>query len=218
MSDSPTNPAATVSLSGVLQSEADLRATYAAPSRHAVAKDIRRIDAHSRRFIELSPFLCMGTMGRDGTGDVSPRGGPPGFVHVLGDSQLAMPDHPGNNRLDSLSNLVSQPGVGLVFFIPGVEEVLRINGTARVTTDERLRQRLLVDGKAPRAAIVVDVVQVYLHCAKALRRARLWDPASQIARGSLPSAGQIFRDQLALEHGVAAIDAALQKDARDNLY
>lgn len=129
-----------------------------------------------------------------------------------------MPDHPGNNRLDSLSNLVAQPGVGLVFFIPGVEEVLRVNGTARVTTDEQLRQRLRVEGKAPRAAIVIDVVQVYLHCAKALRRARLWDPASQIAPGALPSAGQILRDQLGLEREAELIDEALQKDARDNLY
>jgi PPOX class probable FMN-dependent enzyme len=213
MSDSPTVPPPEV-----VRSDADLRATYARPSQYVLAKDIHKIDAHARRFIELSPFLCMGTMGRDGTADVSPRGGPPGFVHVLGESQLAMPDHPGNNRLDSLSNIVSQPGVGLVFFIPGVEEVLRVNGTARVTRDDGLRQRLAVDGKPARSVVLIDVVEVYLHCAKALRRARLWDPASRIARGSLPSAGQIFRDHLNLEHEVAEIDAELEKDARENLY
>jgi PPOX class probable FMN-dependent enzyme len=202
----------------MLDSDADLRAGYKQPTAAAVAKDIGHIDAHCRRFIELSPFLCIGTMSREGSGDVSPRGGEPGFVHVLDDKHLAMPDRPGNNRLDSLSNLVAQPGVGLMFMIPGFEDILRVNGVAHVTRDPELMARFVVGDKPPLSVIVIEVTQAYLHCTKAIRRARLWDPAARVDRGTYPSAGQILRDQLALDPEPAVIDAALEASARKTLY
>jgi PPOX class probable FMN-dependent enzyme len=209
MTSSPTN---------ALASEADLRTVYKQPSSGAATKDIGHIDRHCRWFIGLSPFLCIGSTGPDGLGDVSPRGGEPGFVHVLDEARLAMPDRPGNNRLDSLCNIVERPGVGLLFFIPGFEDVLRVNGLARLTTDPDLMQRFGVDGKPPRSVMLIEVKEAYLHCPKAVRRAGLWDAAAQVDRAAWPSAGQIYRDQLALDTGAESIDAALEADARQNLY
>ncbi len=126
-----------------------------------------------RRFISLSPFLCLGTSGGGGA-DVTPRGDSPGFVHVLDDQTLLIPDWPGNNRLDSLTNLVGNPNIGLLFFIPGVNETLRVNGTAEITMEPTLLERWTVNGKHPHSAIRVAVREAYLHCAKALMRSRLW--------------------------------------------
>ena len=210
--------AAAFPLASVLENEDDLRAVYRRPRDTVVAKNIHQIDDHFRRFIGLSPFLCMGTTGADGRGDTTPRGGEPGFVHVLDSTHLAMPDRPGNNRIDSLVNIVERPGVGLVFLIPGFEDALRVNGTARITTDEALMSRFIVDGKPPLTVIVITVHEAYLHCGKAVRRAGLWDAASQVDRGTFPSAGQIYRDQLTLDAPVAAIDEVLDKDLRDTLY
>lgn len=201
-----------------LASEDDLRKVYQQPSKGAVVKNLARLDRHARRFIELSPFVCMGTMGPDGLGDVTPRGGEPGFVHVLDATHLAMPDRPGNNRLDALGNLVHNPGVGLLFLVPGFEDTLRLNGIARITRDPELMQRFVVDGKAPISVVVIEVREVYLHCTKAIKRAGLWKPESQVDRSAFPSAGQVFRDQLALEVTAATIDATLENTAKDTLY
>jgi uncharacterized protein len=209
VSASPTN---------LLKTAADLRSVYKQPSSGAANKDIGRIDNHCRWFIGLSPFLCIGTTGPDGLGDVSPRGGAPGFVHVLDERRLAMPDRPGNNRLDSLGNIAERPGVGLLFFIPGFEDVLRINGLAHLTTDPALMARFGVDEKPPRSGMVIEVKEAYLHCPKAVRRAGLWKPESLIDRAAWPSAGEIYRDQLALDLEAAVLDASLEKDARENLY
>lgn len=203
---------------GPLESESDLRAVYKQPSPPAIAKDIGRIDEHCRRFIELSPFLCIGTMNREGFGDVSPRGGEPGFVHVLDDKHLAIPDRPGNNRLDTLKNLVDQPGVGLMFMIPGFEDIVRVNGTARVSRDPALMARFLVEGKPPLSVVVVEVREAFLHCGKAIRRARLWEPAARVDRGAYPSTGQVLRDQLSLDVEPKVIDDALEASARKTLY
>jgi PPOX class probable FMN-dependent enzyme len=207
-----------VVLSTVLVSEADLRAVYRQPNKNTVAKDIGRIDKHCAHFISLSPFLCIGTVGPNGVADVSPRGGEAGFVHVIDEQTLAMPDRPGNNRLDTLINIVGQPGVGLAFFIPGFEDVLRVNGLARITTDETLMARFVTEAKPPLSVIVIEVKEAYLHCPKAVRRAGLWTQEAQVDRASFPTAGQIYRDQLALEVDVGAIDASLEKDARERLY
>jgi PPOX class probable FMN-dependent enzyme len=204
--------------SPVVETEPQLRTIYRQPTQGAVAKDIRRIDAHCRRFIELSPFLCLGSMSRDGGGDVTPRGGEPGFVHVLDERTLAMPDRPGNNRLDSLTNIIEQPAVGLLFFVPGFEDVLRVNGNAQITTDTELMNRFLVGGKPPLAVLVIDVKQAYLHCTKAIKRAGLWNAAAQVDRATYPTAGQVLRDHLALEEETAAIDKYLERDARERLY
>jgi PPOX class probable FMN-dependent enzyme len=204
--------------SNVLKTEADLRAIYKQPSAGAVAKTFASLDHHFRRFIELSPFACMGTMDLNGLADCTPRGGEPGFVHVLSATQLAMPDRPGTNRLDSLSNILQQPGVGMVFFIPGFEDTLRVNGSAHITTDATLMQRFIERGKLPLAVIVIDVKEAYLHCGKAIRRAGLWNTETQVDRRTFPTAGQIYRDQFALEIEATVMDAAFEKDARERLY
>ncbi len=201
-----------------LASEDDLRTVYKEPSPGAAHKDIRHIDAHCRRFIELSPFCVLGTSRPDGLGDVSPRGGEPGFVHVIDKTHLAMPDRPGNNRLDSLSNITANPAIGLLFFLPGVNEMLRVNGLASLSTDPELMARFEVNGRPPLSVVVVEVKEAYLHCAKAVKRAGLWDPSTQIERKDFPSLGQIMRDQLALDIDAELIDTALDEDARDNLY
>ncbi len=201
----------------VLKSEADLRTVYPKPGDGAVQKQLASIDPHSPRFIELSPFLCIGTNRPDGLADVSPRGGKPGFVHVLDDAHLAMPDRPGNNRLDTLTNITLSPAVGLLFFLPGFDEMLRVNGFATTTTAPDLMARF-VDGKAPRSVVMIEVKEVYLHCTKALKRSELWNNGKHVPRDAMPSFGQILRDQMKLAVPAEAIDGALRKDERDNLY
>jgi PPOX class probable FMN-dependent enzyme len=203
---------------GVIETEAELRKLYKPPGAASIAKTLPRIDEHARRFIELSPFVCVGTTGPDGLGDVTPRGGEPGFVHVLDPTHVAMPDRPGNNRLDSLGNLVRQPGVGLLFFVPGFEDMLRLNGRAQLTTEPALMERFIVNGKLPLLVLVIEVKEVYLHCTKAIRRAGLWKPESRVDRRSFATLGQILRDQIGLEPEASTIDAGLEKNARDHLY
>jgi hypothetical protein len=213
----PESNSGTIGHSGIVTSEAELRTTYRQPTPLAVAKEIGRLDAHCRGFIALSPFLCIGTMGADGMADVSPRGGAPGFVQVLGPNRLALPDRPGNNRLDTLVNILRQPSVGMLFFIPGFEDMLRINGEARISTDKALMERFGAEGKLPLTVILVEVRQAQLHCTKAIKRAGLWDPATQLDRHTFPSLGQILHDQLALDRNVADLDDSLQKSSQ-NLY
>ena len=185
-------------MSESLKSEAALRTVYATPSSGAVNKQLASLDPHSRRFIELSPFVCIGTSRPDGLADVSPRGGERGFVHVLDETHLAMPDRPGNNRLDTLTNITQTPAVGLLFFLPGFEEMLRVNGIAEIVTTPELMQRFVVDGKPPRSIMEIEVHEVYLHCTKALRRSELWNPEKLVPRDALPSFGQMVRDQMNL--------------------
>jgi len=201
-----------------LNTEADLRTVYKQPGGGAVGKDIAQIDAHFAHFISLSPFLCIGTMGENGLCDVSPRGGEPGFVNVIDARTLAIPDRPGNNRLDSLGNITRNPGVGLLFFVPGFEDTLRVNGVAHVTTEPELMARFTTDGKPPRSVVLIDVKEAYLHCVKAIKRAGLWTQEAQVDRATFPTAGQVYRDQLKLEIPGEVIDASLDQDARDNLY
>lgn len=175
-----------------------LEQTYPQPSALVRAKDIGHIDAHLRRFIEASPFYCLATADAAGKQDVTPRGDPPGTFKVLGPQTLALPDRPGNNRLDALRNLVENPNIGLVFFIPGFGETVRINGTARLSTDPALLEAMAVEGNLPRAAIVVQVTEAFLHCAKALKRSRLWEASAQIPRDALPSLGAMLADHVHL--------------------
>lgn len=172
-----------------------LRDRYPPALERSLRKQLDRIDAHCRRFIELSPFFVLASAGPDGA-DASPRGGPPGFVLVDGEHTLLVPDWPGNNRLDSLTNLVEEPTVGLIFLVPGVDETLRVNGTVAITDDDAVLQRFADEGKrAPRTVLVVTVREAYLHCAKALMRSRLWDADAQVDRSALPTMGEMLRDQ-----------------------
>lgn len=202
-----------------IRTEAELRELYKQPSAGSVNKELGRIDAHMASFIALSPFLCIGTTGPDGKADVSPRGGEPGFVHVLDEGRLAIPDRPGNNRLDTLVNLVRQPAVALAFFVPGFEDVVRVNGLGRISADPALIARFTLDGgKAPRTVLVVEVSEAMLHCTKAIRRAGLWDPAARVDRGAWPTAGQVLKDHLALDVEAGQIDTRLEQNARETLY
>jgi PPOX class probable FMN-dependent enzyme len=201
-----------------LQTEADLRSVYRAPASLVKNKAFPTIDKHARRFIELSPFFCIGSAGADARADVSPRGGEPGFVHVLDEGRVAFPDRPGNNRLDTLTNLVHTPAVGLLFFVPGIHEMLRLNGTASVTTRQDLMARFTHEGRSPRSVIIVEAQEVYFHCSKALRRSDLWNSAKQVDRRSLPTFGEIAKDQFKLIVPATLIDYALDRDAKKNLY
>ncbi|MBA4209978.1 MAG: phosphohydrolase [Parvibaculum sp.] len=204
-------------MSGLLKTEEALRTVYPDPGQTR-GKVLPMLEQHARAFIGLSPFLCIGTSRPDGLGDVSPRGGEPGFVHVLDDTRLAMPDRPGNNLIDTLSNLAHSPAVGLLFFVPGFEEMLRVNGVAEVTTDPEMMERFVVDGKKPRSVMLIEVREVFFHCTKALKRSGLWDPSKQVPRNAMPSFGQIIRDQMSLDLAPALIDTALEDDAKKNLY
>jgi uncharacterized protein len=204
----------TSSVSHFIDSVDALRQVYAQPSKGATAKEIGHLHAHFRRFIEMSPFVCISTMSADGRADVSPRGGEAGFVHLLDPTHLAIPDRPGNNRLDSLVNMVANPSVGLLFFIPGFEDMLPVNGTARITTDPALMTRFAANGRPPVSVIVIEVNEAQTHCAKAIKRAGLWNPETFTDRRSFPTMGQILKDVLATETPVEAIDAMVEKDAR----
>jgi uncharacterized protein len=173
-----------------------LREVYASPGERAVRKELDHLDRHCRRFLELSPFFVLATSNARGHADASPRGGPPGFVHVADDTTLVIPDHPGNNRLDNLENLLERPEVGLLFLIPGVDETLRVNGPVEIRTDPELRERVATGGKTPKAVLVVTVRQAFLHCAKAFMRSRLWHPEARVERSELPTLGEMLKDQL----------------------
>lgn len=173
-----------------------LRAIYPPPSERALKKQLVKLDRHCRSFIGLSPFVVISSVGADGLADASPRGDRPGFVQILDDHTIAIPDWPGNNRLDTLSNIIVRPSVGLLFLVPGVDETLRVNGEAELQDDEGLRSLFERSGKLPRLAILVHVKEAYLHCAKALMRSRLWDPTSRIERSLLPTMNEMLQDQI----------------------
>ena len=177
--------------------QVELRTHIGVISDMADRKVLPRLDAHCRHFITLSPFLVLASADREGRVDASPRGDPPGFVRILDDATLLLPDRPGNNRVDSFANVLEAPGVGLIFFVPGIDETLRVNGTGRVLTEANALEASAVAGKVPRTGLLITVQEVFFHCAKALRRSRLWDPAAQVERKSFPTLGRIIADQVA---------------------
>ena len=179
-----------------IDSTAALRALYGQPGERAVAKEQARLDEHTRAFIAHSPFLVLGTAGADGRCDVSPKGDAPGFVHVLDDQHLAIPDRLGNNRLDGLRNVVENPHVGLIFFIPGREDTLRVNGRATISREAALLDRLAVNGKPPQTVLVVEVEQAFMHCTRAFKRAGLWDHERWPDASSVPSMQRMIWDLL----------------------
>ena len=203
---------------------ASLREHYPPAQGLAVAKTQNRLDKHTRAFIARSPFLCIGTADASGRADVSPRGDPPGFVQVLDDATLLIPDRPGNNRLDSMENIVANPNVGLLFFVPGFEETLRVNGKARIIDDKELLAGSEVNRKAPKVGIEVRVEEVFLQCSKALKRSKLWDPAQHQDRTEYPSIARVILEQTCTveagpaEADVAAADASVEESYRKKLY
>lgn len=172
-----------------------LRTLFGTINPLATHKVQTRLDEHLRRFIALSPFVILATADGVGNVDASPRGDAPGFVLVLDDQTLLLPDRPGNNRADSFTNILVNPGVALLFFVPGVDETVRVNGKARIVTDSALLTRVEANGKLPRAGLVIAVEKAFFHCGKALKRSRLWQSESRIDRASFPTLGRIIADQ-----------------------
>jgi uncharacterized protein len=202
----------------IVTSEEELREVYRQPSSGAVRKQIDSLDAHCRAFIAHSPLLFLGTADAGGC-DVSPKGGPPGFVTVLSDRALAIPDLSGNNRLDSMRNLVRSPGIGVLFVIPGLDETLRVNGRGYVVRDAFVLDQCVVAGKRPATVIGVEVDEAFIHCAKSFRRASAWSPETWPDRSDMPTIACMIRDHTAFP-GVTAeqVADALERDYASTLW
>ena len=202
----------------VIETVEELRSSYGEPSERAVKKSLDRLDRHCRRFIELSPFVVLASAGADGRVDCSPRGDPAGFVAVLDERTILLPDRRGNNRADSLTNVLENPNVGMLFMIPGVDETLRLNGQARLTTDPARLEPLAVNGRVPRSGLVVEVEEVFLQCTKALVRSRLWADETRVDRkAALPSFGQMLADHIGESDG-EKVDREIRARVRESLY
>ena len=197
--------------------DTELRTVYRPPAPRAAQKVLDHLDIHCRNFIELSPFCVLSSSNADGQADASPRGDPPGFVKVLDDKTLLLPDRPGNNQVDSLQNIVENPGVGLLFFVPGMNETLRVKGKAEIITDAELLEPLAVGRRRPLSGLKIAVEEAFLHCGRALIRGRIWDADAQIDRSTYPTYGQVLADQIA---GADArqIDADEDEANRERLY
>ncbi len=200
-----------------ISNSGDLRETYRPPAPRAAQKVLDRLDEHCRNFIALSPFCVLSTSNAGGQPDASPRGDPPGFVRVLDERTLLLPDRPGNNQVDSLQNVVENPGVGLLFFVPGMNETLRVKGRAEIVTGQGLLEPMTVGGRAPLSGLKVTVEEAFLHCGRALLRGRLWDPSARIERSAYPSYGQVLADQIA-GADAGRIDAEEAEANRERLY
>jgi len=194
-----------------------LEALYGQPAGAAVFKEIDHISAEYRAFIEAAPFFALATVGPEGV-DCTPRGDAPGFVRVADARTLMIPDRRGNNRIDSLRNIVRDPRVSLLFLIPGVGETFRVIGRASISTDPQLCESFVFAGKTPRAVVIVAVERVYFQCGKAILRSKLWDPASLVDRASLPSNGTILAAITKGEHGGEEYDKAYPARLRETIY
>ncbi|HEV3423436.1 MAG TPA: pyridoxamine 5'-phosphate oxidase family protein [Paraburkholderia sp.] len=194
-----------------------LEALYGQPHERAVRKEIPYVNEDYRAFIEFAPFVVLATAGPDGL-DCSPRGDAPGFVRIVDERTLAIPDRVGNNRIDSLRNIIVEPHLALLFVVPGVGETLRVNGRGRIANDPALLESFAVDGKLPRTVLLVDVDAVYFHCSKALARSRLWDPARHVERSRLPSAGAIHKRLNGETFDAVVYDLELVERMRTSLY
>lgn len=194
-----------------------LESLYGQPVFTALDKEVDHITPHYWQIIGASPFVVLSTVGPEGT-DCSPRGDPPGFVQVLDDRRVALPDRPGNNRIDSLRNIVRDPRVSLLFLIPGMGETLRINGEAVISTDPDLMAGFAIRGKLPKSVLVVTVDRIYFQCQKALVRSRLWQADAQVDRASLPSAGDIIKELTSAEFDNRQYDADYPERMKRTIY
>lgn len=201
-----------------LRTREDLRGVYRPASGGAVDKVIHQLDDHCRRYLARCPFIVVSTADADGVCDGSPKGGEPGFVQVLDDTHVAFADLSGNNRLDSFENLVENPSIALLCLIPGLDETLRINGTATLRTDPDLLDRFAVGGAPAKVVVVVEVAEVYVHCAKAFRRSALWDPSSWIDQGDLPDGRCMVRDHARIDAPLDVVREVYEADVVATLW
>jgi PPOX class probable FMN-dependent enzyme len=202
-----------------ISTEDELRALLGHPVHELVlVKSADRITAPLRRYIEQSPFLCLSSHGEDGSSDVSPRGDAPGFVHLLDEKTLVIPERPGNKRLDSVVNIIRQPQLALLFMIPGVLETVRVNGRGVISTDPELLALFPVNGKLPQLVIVVTVEEAFGHCSKAFRRSKLWQP-DYLPQGDVPSLAEMMGGHLSLDSDTTQmLELAIEDDAKNNMY
>jgi hypothetical protein len=201
----------------LITSMEQLRGLYGEPPPTSIVKEIDRINAGYRKLIEAAPFVVVATAGPEGL-DCSPKGDSPGFVRILDERTLAIPDRPGNNRIDGFTNIMRDPRISLLFLIPGCGETLRVNGRAAITTDPQLMQSFAVNGKLPRCVLIVEIERVYFHCSKAIVRSKLWDEAAKIDRKSLPSTGAIIAELSAGKLGGETYDREAPERIKSMLW
>lgn len=192
----------------------ELRRLYADPKGRAVKKVLPAFEQHATAFIARSPFVLVATHGARGV-DCSPRGGAPGFVRALDSTTLALPDAKGNNRLDSLENIIETGRAGLLFLVPGVDETLRVNGRARISVDEELLDSFAEGSRRPASVVIVETDEVFLHCAKAFLRSELWSPASRIERTDLPTMGEMLADQIGADGPIESQEDMIRRYRAD---
>ncbi|HEV2187608.1 MAG TPA: pyridoxamine 5'-phosphate oxidase family protein [Stellaceae bacterium] len=202
----------------IIEDIREIREIYGHPMERTVKKQLPKLEKHSRSFIALSPFLVMATCDAEGRCDASPKGDAPGFVRVLDDNTLLIPDRLGNNRVDSIGNILQHPRVGLIFFVPGIRETLRVNGRAQITTDPELLASTVVGEKMPRSGILVTADEVYFHCGKALIRSDLWNPEKHVARNAFPSLGVVIAEQIGQQVEPKEAERMTEESYRTRLY
>ncbi|MFO1037730.1 MAG: MSMEG_1061 family FMN-dependent PPOX-type flavoprotein [Geminicoccaceae bacterium] len=202
----------------VVTSENELRAVVGPAQQRALDKVVRTIDGQARAFIARSPFLFLATRRADGRIDVTPRGDPPGFVRVLDDATLAIPDRPGNKRIDTFRNLLADPHIGLIFIVPGITHTLRVHGEAVIVRDPELRESMAEQGKVPDHALVVGVTEVMSHCPKCMLRAGLWQVDTWPGRDALPSFAEMLKAHTQMPAPVDDIQAMIDRASRETLY
>ena len=202
----------------VVTTEEHFRSVMGRPSPLVTRKELKELDSHARTFVGKSPFLLIGTSGADGAMDMSPKGDPPGFVRVLDEKTLAIPDRLGNQRADTFMNLVVNDQIGLIFFVPGKQETLRVSGRAIIVRDLAIREPMAVGDRLPEFAIIVEVQQMFFHCAKCVIRSNLWKPASWPALSGLPSLAETMVSAGKLRQSVEEMQAIVDNDAATRLY
>ena len=202
----------------VVTTEEQFRSVMGNPSALVIRKELNELDSHAREFIGRSPFLLIGTSGADGRMDMSPKGDPPGFVRVLDEKTLAIPDRLGNHRADTFVNLVVNDQIGLIFFVPGKQETLRVSGRAVIVRDSEIRGQMAVGDRLPEFAIIVEVNQMFFHCAKCIIRSNLWKPEFWPTLTGLPSLAQTMVSAGKLRQSVEEMQAIVDNDAATRLY
>ena len=202
----------------IISSEEELREIMGHPSEIVTQKTINYIDDYCRNFIEKSPFITIATSDLNGNFDVSPKGDPAGFVKILNDKMLAIPDRPGNRKADTLRNIIQNPNIGLIFLIPGIRETLRVNGPAKVITDIKILELLSFKGKVPSFAIIVEVKEAFMHCAKCIIRSNLWSKTDDDGKNTFPTLAEVLIDHSKIDINQEELDEMIKDDEKTNLY
>ena len=203
----------------IVNTERELREILGYPNEIVLKKTINHIDENCRKFIEKSPFITMATSDLNGNFDVSPKGDPAGFVKILNDKTLAIPDRPGNKKADTLTNIIKNPNVGLIFLIPGIRETLRVNGVAKIVTDKNILELLSCKGKTPSLAIIVEVTEAFMHCAKCIIRSKLWsNHVYDNIEQDMPTLGKVLVEHSKVNMNPDELDERIRYDEKTNLY